>query len=153
VVEEGTLLAAQGAQVPVEVTARPVHYEERDYHIYALRDQREKRHAQSKIRFLAEHDALTGLPNRTLFNAKLLQALDEAGESVTAVFLIDIDRLRDVNDIFGHGAGDAILRGVATRLRAMSSDGAVCARLSGDEFAFMQLQSSVEAAEQLAEEI
>lgn len=155
VMEEGTLKAGQGAEIPVEVLARPAPYEGRIYHIYALRDLREKRHAQFKIRFLAEHDALTGLANRTLFQSQLQQAMAMAGESRTeiAVFLIDLDRLRDVNDIFGHAAGDAILRGVGTRLRALAREGSLCARLGGDEFALMQAGSSPGAADTLAREI
>jgi diguanylate cyclase (GGDEF)-like protein len=86
----------------------------------------------------AQHDTLTGLPNRSLFAEQLEHVLDmaPAGGQV-AVMLIDLDGFKEVNDTLGHGTGDAVLREVAQRLRPLNQSGAVVARLGGDEFAVL----------------
>jgi diguanylate cyclase (GGDEF)-like protein len=85
----------------------------------------------------ALHDALTGLPNRLLFldRATYAMAQSERDESVTAVFFLDLDGFKSVNDRLGHSAGDALLRGVAGRLLAWVRPGDVVSRFGGDEFA------------------
>ncbi|MBK8211344.1 MAG: EAL domain-containing protein [Rhodospirillales bacterium] len=90
--------------------------------------------------FLASHDAMTGLPNRTLFQDRLRQALAQSrrlgGE--TAVLCVDLDRFKDVNDTLGHAAGDQLLRRVTGRLRTCLRETDTLARLGGDEFAIIQ---------------
>ena len=84
---------------------------------------------------LARTDGLTGLPNRTVLDARLADALRSAGPGRAVVLvLLDLDNFKLVNDSLGHQVGDALLRGVATRLRAAAPPGAVLARLGGDEF-------------------
>jgi two-component system, cell cycle response regulator len=85
----------------------------------------------------ALHDALTGLPNRLLFldRATYAMAQSERDKSVTAVFFLDLDGFKSVNDRLGHGAGDAVLKGVASRLLAWVRPGDVVSRFGGDEFA------------------
>jgi diguanylate cyclase (GGDEF)-like protein len=154
IIENGTLKAAQDAEIPVEVLARPMIVEGADYVVYSLRDLREKQQALSKIRYFSEHDALTGLPNRALFQLRLQSALKRSDDLPgAAVLFVDLERFKEVNDIFGHGAGDAILRGVGTRLRALTREGTFVARLSGDEFAVMQESADSTTAEALAREI
>src|ERR1700726_515639 len=77
----------------------------------------ERRRAESRIKFLAQHDVLTELPNRLLFNARLDEALAKAnaGEAC-ALLCLDLDGFKDVNDRLGHAAGDALLKEVAERL-------------------------------------
>jgi diguanylate cyclase (GGDEF)-like protein/PAS domain S-box-containing protein len=88
----------------------------------------------------AFHDSLTGLPNRALFQDRLQHALDvlpQEEEQGFAVMILDLDRFKRVNDSFGHLAGDALLVGVAGRLRASLRRGDTVARLGGDEFAVL----------------
>lgn len=92
--------------------------------------------SEERLRFLACHDALTCLPNRTLFEDRLAQILSDAGrrgEHVALVF-IDLDRFKDVNEWLGHTAGDIVLKESAARLRKCARNSDTVARLGGDEF-------------------
>ncbi len=86
--------------------------------------------------FLATHDSLTGLPNRTLFLRRLEERLASADDGL-AVLLIDLDRFKEVNDTLGHASGDELLMEVGGRLGSLLADGDVLARLGGDEFALL----------------
>jgi diguanylate cyclase (GGDEF)-like protein len=90
--------------------------------------------------FLSAHDLLTGLPNRRLFYDRLEQALSRARRDGgrIAVFYLDLDRFKNINDLLGHSAGDATLRTVAERLRVCLRTSDTLARLGGDEFAVIQ---------------
>ncbi|MDB5972012.1 MAG: diguanylate cyclase [Hydrocarboniphaga sp.] len=92
-------------------------------------------HAE-RVEYLAYHDALTGLPNRSLFSKLLIQSVSEAQryERRLAVLFLDLDRFKHINDTLGHEAGDHLLQEVATRLRACLRDSDAAARLGGDEF-------------------
>jgi diguanylate cyclase (GGDEF)-like protein len=105
-----------------------------------LRRTREKQQADRRIRFLAYHDALTGLANRTQLVEKLQQALaiNVSQGSGFALHFIDLDRFKEVNDTLGHDAGDFLLRSVAERLRAATRPDDVVSRLGGDEFVVIQ---------------
>jgi diguanylate cyclase (GGDEF)-like protein len=105
-------------------------------------DVTEQRRGEQRIAHMARHDALTGLPNRILFRERMEQALGRVsrGESL-AVLSIDLDSFKEVNDSLGHPAGDALLRGVAERLRLCVCDDGVVARLGGDEFAMIHVNA------------
>ena len=96
----------------------------------------ERRQNEQQIIYLAEHDHLTGLPNRANF-LRTLDKLTSAGGQ-TAVFLLDLDKFKGVNDTSGHAAGDQMLQEVAGRLKSEIGEGDVVARLGGDEFAVVQ---------------
>lgn len=102
-------------------------------------DVTEQRQAQERISFLARHDLLTGLPNRGVLREELERALasNRRGESL-ALFCLDLDRFKPVNDTYGHAAGDELLRQVAQRLRECVRETDVVARLGGDEFSVVQ---------------
>ena len=90
---------------------------------------------QNRAQELALHDALTGLPDRTLLNQRLQQLLEQAHGEPVALMFLDLDQFRKVNEALGHEAGDQLLRQVALRLRAMLPADGIVARLGGDEIA------------------
>jgi diguanylate cyclase len=136
---EGDLLHADGSRVPVELILRPIDFAGKPHLALAVRDLRARKQAERDIRFLAHHDALTGLPNRSTFNKKLDQEIEAALASGRrlAVLCLDLDRFKEVNDLFGHAAGDTVLQVVAKRVTGMLDERQMMARLSGDEFAIV----------------
>ena len=119
------------------------------YHGVA-RDVSERRQAEERIRYLAMHDGLTGLPNRTMFGQILIHNLATAKryQRRFAVFFIDLDRFKTINDTLGHEAGDRLLVTVAERLKATLRASDVVARLGGDEFVVLlgETESATAAA-------
>jgi diguanylate cyclase (GGDEF)-like protein len=103
-------------------------------------------HAHQQLTAAATQDSLTGLANRSLFNAELSRTLSGARGSETAVLFVDLDDFKDVNDVFGHAAGDDVLREVAGRITAATRTGDVCARLGGDEFAVLLPRTGADTA-------
>ena len=119
-------------------------------------DVTEQRRSEAKITHMAQHDALTDLPNRVLLRERMEDAIavTRNGGLDLAVLMLDLDRFKEVNDTLGHPAGDALLRAVAARLRDCTTETALIARLGGDEFAVIDYVTNpaVEAAS-LAERI
>src|ERR1700716_3071389 len=153
---EGELLHSDGSRTPVELILRAVDYGGKLRHAIAVRALQARKQAEQHIRFLAHYDSLTGIPNRSTFNRQLDQeivaALDK-GRGL-AVMCLDLDRFKEVNDLFGHAAGDTALKVVAKRITAVLRDGQMLARLSGDEFAIIVPElSNPEAAGRIAENI
>ncbi len=107
----------------------------------------EQEAAEDKLRRLARHDQLTGLPNRKLFEELLSKELARAarGAGMVAVLLLDLDHFKDINDSLGHEVGDQLLRQVADGVSAMLRQEDTMARIGGDEFAL--LITAVERAE------
>ncbi|HLX01060.1 MAG TPA: CHASE domain-containing protein, partial [Trinickia sp.] len=108
----------------------------------------QRRQAEDNLHFIANHDALTGLPNRLMFKERLDDALSHAREDGTTlhVLFIDLDRFKDINDSLGHNVGDALLRAVADRLLDEVKDAEMIARLGGDEFTVLVKQHSDHAS-------
>ena len=96
----------------------------------------ERKRTHDRLRYMAQYDQLTGLPNRTLFQDRLQSALARAWRNGgrLAVLLLDMDKFKEVNDTFGHSAGDHLLRDVAIRLQGSVRASDTVARLGGDEF-------------------
>ena len=122
-------------------------------HLCALALEREN--SRQRIRQLAYYDALTGLPNRSLLQAKADQAIASAGRNneQVAVLFIDLDRFKQVNDSLGHPAGDELLRQVATRMRSELRAADIAGRLSGDEFVVILPQCDGDHAADAVERI
>lgn len=103
------------------------------------RDITERKKFEEALEYQALHDSLTGLPNRTLFQDRLVHALGrvERGGEQAAVLYLDLNRFKAVNDSHGHSAGDRVLRMVADRLQETLREGDTVARIGGDEFALV----------------
>ncbi len=133
-------LKADGNLILVTVYSRVLVHEGRPAWLSAIIDVTERARADERVRYMAHHDLLTGLPNRALFLERTEAAgarLRQHGETF-AVFMLDLDRFKDVNDSLGHPAGDALLKDTARRLKSVLREGEVLARLGGDEFAILQ---------------
>jgi diguanylate cyclase (GGDEF)-like protein/PAS domain S-box-containing protein len=101
------------------------------------RDVTEQRSALERIEWTATHDALTRLPNRHYFQERSLALLQPGLSSGASLILLDLDRLKEVNDTLGHAAGDLLLKTFADRVRGQISADQIVARLGGDEFAIL----------------
>jgi len=98
----------------------------------------ERRRTDAALTFMARHDALTGLPNRVLFQERLVEAVAATRDGGhCALLCLDLDRFKVVNDTLGHPVGDSLLGDVAARLSAVVREGDTVARLGGDEFAII----------------
>jgi diguanylate cyclase (GGDEF)-like protein/PAS domain S-box-containing protein len=107
--------------------------------IWYFRDITDRKVADERVRFLAYYDALTGLPNRTLFRDRMSKALAGARRQKhkMAFLFLDLDRFKDINDSLGHSVGDLLLQEVAERLKAWGRAQDTIARVGGDEFLIM----------------
>jgi diguanylate cyclase (GGDEF)-like protein/PAS domain S-box-containing protein len=151
---ETSLRHIDGSTSSAELILRPIVYAGRPHHVVAVRDLQARKEAEQHIHYLAHHDALTSLPNRGHFNARIDQEIAalSRGESL-AVLYLDLDRFKEVNDLFGHAAGDAVLQTVASRITAVLDERQMMARLGGDEFAVLMPVANPAAASRLAETI
>ena len=136
---ETTLVTRSGEVVPVEVLVNDVDFAGKRHRVVALRDLGARKRAEESLRFLAHHDALTSLPNRAMFDARVDEALAAAGRrgQKLAVLCLDFDRFKEINDLFGHEAGDDVLRGVGRVLSDRFPGPRIAARLGSDEFAVL----------------
>ncbi len=138
---EATLHHADGHGVPVEIFGRPIEYFGRAGRVMAIRDISERRRAERQLRHVKDHDGLTGLPNRLLFLDRLGLAMARARRhhEAVAVIVLDVHRFREINELYGHVAGDALLRELARRLQSVTRAMDTAARLASDQFGVIQL--------------
>ena len=108
----------------------------RSHYVAVVNDVTDKKRAEQELRYLANYDTLTGLPNRSLLAERLARAVVRARRQETrvAVLFLDLDRFKDINDSLGHAAGDRILKAAAARLLGIVRESDTVARLGGDEF-------------------
>jgi len=128
-----------GSLFPLEFVVSSMHVGSRQLFIATLRDISERKAHTDALEYQALHDALTGLPNRSLFGDRLRQALLGArrNQKMFGVLLLDLDRFKDINDALGHDRGDSLLQEVTARLRGVLRATDTVARLGGDEFAVL----------------
>jgi diguanylate cyclase (GGDEF)-like protein/PAS domain S-box-containing protein len=107
--------------------------------VMMLRDVTEGKRYEEKIRHLAYHDALTGLPNRVLLGDRVSQALAQASRNGNrgALMILDLDNFKDTNDTFGHSIGDLLLQSVSARLKELVRKSDTVSRMGGDEFVLL----------------
>jgi diguanylate cyclase (GGDEF)-like protein/PAS domain S-box-containing protein len=136
---ETVVRTRSGQTIPVSFTGSRIESDDPQFqgNIFVARNITERKRAERRIRYLARYDALTKLPNRMQFHHVLQQTIARmlrAGQLV-AVLYLDMDRFKEVNDTFGHGAGDRVLEVLAERLTRAVPRETVVGRLAGDEFA------------------
>ena len=126
-----------------------------EHYVSVFSDITDIKDTQRRVEYLATHDTLTALPNRTLFNDSLRHALSQARRSKTKVALlfVDLDNFKNINDTLGHDIGDELLVQVAQRLRGAVRDIDVVARLGGDEFTVVLTDCPLEPANHVAQRI
>src|SRR6195256_4824525 len=131
---------ADGSLIDLAIYSRQLVYGDRPAVLLALMDITERKRAEARLAFMAQHDGLTGLPNRNLLRQHMDEILQHTRRSAdkAAVLVVGLDNFKAVNDTLGHGIGDKLLRGVAKRLRSTLREEDTLARLNSDEFAIVQ---------------
>jgi diguanylate cyclase (GGDEF)-like protein/PAS domain S-box-containing protein len=131
---------ADGALIDLAIYSRELTYAERPAVLLALMDITERKRAEARLAFMAQHDTLTGLPNRSLLRQQVDEMLLHTRRSSdkVALLMLGLDSFKSVNDTLGHAVGDKLLRGVAKRLRSTLREEDALARLNSDEFAIVQ---------------
>lgn len=129
-------LHRDGTELSIEFTITPLISGRQTLFMTIARDITEKKQARDRIRYLALHDKLTGLPNRNLFFDRLSHAIRRANryKHVVALLYIDLDGFKPINDTLGHKAGDFVLKEVARRFKKCIRESDTAARIGGDEF-------------------
>jgi len=144
-----------GDDFPVEVTMVTIHLNGKQVFYTTWRDISEQKNAEARIRHLAQYDALTSLPNRTLLTDRVNQAINIAERNYQKISLMffDLDRFKNVNDTLGHGVGDELLIQVAKRLQGVIREQDSVSRIGGDEFVLMLLDTNADGAVRVAEKV
>ncbi|MEO7197772.1 MAG: EAL domain-containing protein [Solirubrobacterales bacterium] len=144
-----------GSEFPVEIGLSPLGTEQGLLVSAVIRDITERKNDEAKLQHLADHDGLTDLLNRRCFEVHLAREVASAvryGHEGTMV-LIDIDRLKDVNDTLGHAQGDELIKTIAGTIAGRVRETDIVARIGGDEFAILMPHTDAESAQGVAEEL
>jgi len=133
---ETEVLHKNGYTVAVELVGKTLELDGKTYRLGVLRDISARKHAEARIQYLAHHDMLTGLPNRAYLTERLatILALARRHGTLAAVLFLDLDDFKTVNDTLGHHSGDALLKQVASRIKAVLREADKVSRLGSDEF-------------------
>lgn len=136
---EVAAIRKNGQSFPMEISASEMEIKGLRFFVAIVRDITERKIVEHKIKHLAHHDYLTGLPNRSYFLDQVTQAIKLAKRhhKKTAVLFLDLDGFKQINDTLGHEAGDLLLQQVSARLKNVIRDSDVVARIGGDEFTFV----------------
>lgn len=147
IIFEGVHMRKDGTSFPVEVSSRSIYVKGELLRVHIIRDITERRDAEDKIKYLANHDTLTGIANRRFLMEQLedILELSRRDNLKFAVMLFDIDKFKSINDKHGHNTGDEVLRTVASRLQGAVGKSDIVGRLGGDEF--LVIQTAIEHRE------
>jgi len=141
---------------PIEMTLTQIQIGKENIFTAVFRDITERKQSEERIRHLAHHDSLTGLPNRHLFTDRLFHSIklsSRYGKTLVLMF-IDLDKFKPINDTLGHEAGDIVLKEVARRFKSVVRDSDTVARIGGDEFVvLLEELDSAEPGYAVAEKI
>jgi diguanylate cyclase (GGDEF)-like protein/PAS domain S-box-containing protein len=152
---ETALVRRDGDRVELEVAIEQYHTGDRERRVVVARDITERNEARRALEHQALHDTLTQLPNRTLLDDRLDQGIRHARreDSHLMLLLIDLDHFKEVNDAFGHHAGDELLGQIGPRLRGVLRETDTVARLGGDEFAIIVPTTDLAEGPRVAERV
>ena len=138
---ETFIVSSTSVKIPIilSISECKDNYDTRIGFVLASKDVTEYKHAEEKIQYLATHDSLTGLPNRSMFTQLLNHSIQSAkrNKRKLAIFFIDLDRFKIINDTKGHEAGDQLLQEIAARYRQTLRAADVVSRQGGDEFVIL----------------
>lgn len=157
-IREESITAASGEERWVQTVKVPIHINDNSALLAVSTDITERKQYEDEIKFQAYHDALTGLPNRRMFNEDLTSLLEKAkmnGSKIAIIFL-DLDRFKYINDTLGHNFGDFLLIEVSRRIEMLLKQchhSAQVYRLGGDEFTILFPHSNTEECEEFAKEL
>lgn len=158
IMKEESITAASGEEIWVQTVKIPINMNDSSGLLAVSTDITERKHYEDEIKFQANHDALTGLPNRRMFNEDLTNLLEQAKNdgSQNAIMFIDLDRFKYINDTLGHDVGDLLLMEVSKRIEKLLKNrhhSANIYRLGGDEFTILLPQYNGTASEAFAKEL
>lgn len=140
IIFESIHIRKDGSTFPVEVSSKGTIINNEKIKIFIIRDITQRKNAENKIQFLANYDALTGVANRGNLINQLEIELSRAkrGKYKVAIMFFDIDKFKQINDAYGHYAGDIVLKRVATKVKSLIRKVDIIGRFGGDEFVIIQ---------------
>lgn len=144
-----------GAEFPVELTIIEIERNGEHYYSAFLRDITLRKQSEARIQFLANYDALTGLPNRNLLTERVMKEIERAWDQdgQFALMFLDLDHFKDVNDSLGHRYGDNLLVELTKRFQTLVRPEDTICRLGGDEFVFLLAEAGHDAAQEVVERL
>lgn len=157
-IREESITGASGDEIWVQTVKVPIQINDSSAILAVSTDITERKQYEDEIKFQANHDALTGLPNRRMFNEDLTNLLEKAKmeSSQNAIMFLDLDRFKYINDTLGHDVGDLLLIEVSIRIKMLLKISHKCAniyRLGGDEFTILLPHYNAEDSEAFAKDL